>query len=390
MLFFLSLALILIDAFLAMLVKGWLQEFDRGWRKYTVAHLRAQERERRLQELEHWKLHELVALLPILIQGSLLLFCIGLLVLILPLHLPSGMLCSLAFVSVVGFYVLTAYVSIVNNYAPFSSPVSCLLARGLSMVQAWHISIADNTQRLIYAISFHNRPPLPPQGHHADACAPEETTWPLPSNNGLPESEQPHNPDSVGKSDVEPRSRSGIDTQTRVHVLERLVTTTDEVVENIPIFLELLDQPVKDLTLWPLNVEKWNKVLRITLGLLRDQSTFSVSAACTLARAMMICYNHETPDEQLYLTLQHRLGSWDVSDERSRMPLNALFSSYIPYWLGYSYSGDLWRTIAFLEPSDAADAELLWMVNTFHRSLYLRKFIDRGDWVDTYSGAPPN
>jgi len=33
MLFFLSLALVLTDAFLAMLVKGWLQEFDRGWRK---------------------------------------------------------------------------------------------------------------------------------------------------------------------------------------------------------------------------------------------------------------------------------------------------------------------------------------------------------------------
>ena len=44
-LFFLSLALVIIDAFLAMLVKGWLQEFDRGWRKYTVANLRARERE---------------------------------------------------------------------------------------------------------------------------------------------------------------------------------------------------------------------------------------------------------------------------------------------------------------------------------------------------------
>src|SRR5258708_5565542 len=53
-LLFLSLALVLIDAFLAMLVKSWLQEFDRNWRKHTVAHLRAQERERRLQSLERW------------------------------------------------------------------------------------------------------------------------------------------------------------------------------------------------------------------------------------------------------------------------------------------------------------------------------------------------
>jgi len=43
MLFFLSLALIWVDAFIAMLVKGWLQEFDCVWKKYSVAHLCAQE-----------------------------------------------------------------------------------------------------------------------------------------------------------------------------------------------------------------------------------------------------------------------------------------------------------------------------------------------------------
>src|SRR5258706_2425701 len=124
MLSFLSLAFVLIDAFLAMLVKGWLQEFDHGWRKYTVAHLRAQERERRLEELERWGLDELVALLPILLQGSLLLFCIGLLVLIFPLHRPSGILCSLLFVAVVGFSCLTTYDFLVNKHAPFFSPAS--------------------------------------------------------------------------------------------------------------------------------------------------------------------------------------------------------------------------------------------------------------------------
>ena len=365
MLFFLSLALVLIDAFLAMLVKGWLQEFDRGWRKYTVAHLRAQERERRLQELERWKLHELVALLPILIQGSLLLFCIGLLLLIFPLHLPSGILCSLLFVSIVGFYGFTASVSIVNTYAPFSSPVSRLLARGLAMLQTWRIPVIHNTRRLISAISFLNRPPLPPQGQRLDAESSDETSQPLPSNNGVATLAQHHNP---GKSKVVPRSHSSVDPQMHVDVLERLVTTTDEAVENIPIFLELFDQPVKYPSLRPLNVEQWKELLHITLRLLRDQPT-SVSAACTLARTMMICYNHETLDEQMYLTLQHHLGRREAKDRRARMPLNVLFSSYLPYWLDYSDSGDLWRRIAFLEPSDAADAELLWMVNTFHRTM---------------------
>ena len=392
MLFFLSLALVLIDAFLAMLVKGWLQEFDRGWRKYTIAHLRAQERERRLRELERWKLHELVALLPMLIQGSLLLFCIGLLLLISPLHLPSGILCSLALVSVVGFYGFTTYVSIVNIYAPFSSPVSRLLPRGFAMLQSWYNFITHNAQRIASAMPFHNRTPLSPQGQQADADASDETTQSLPSNGGLARSGQPHNADSAQKGNIVSRSHSGIDPQVHVHVLERLVATTDEVVENIPIFLELLDQPVKDPTMRPSNVENWRELLQISLRLLRDQSTFSVSAACTLARTMMICYDHKTRDEQIYLTLVHYLGSNDADDQRSRMPLNVLFSSYLPYWLGYSDSRDLWRRIAFLEPSDAADAELLWMVNTFHRTMYFvsgfesnmdNEFEDR---FDTYLG----
>ncbi len=356
MLFFLSLALVLIDAFLAMLVKGWLLEFDRGWRKHTVAHLRAQERERRRQELESWKLHDLVALLPILIQLSLLLFSIGILVLIFPLHLPSAIVCLLAFVAVVRFYAFTTGVSIVSIYAPFSSLVSRLLVRGFAIS---HMLIAS-------AISFHSRPPLPTPGHQGGTGAPDET---MPSYSGVAERAQSHNPDSVEKSNMVPRSHSALDPQNHVHVLERLVTTTVEAGENIPIFLELFDQPVKYPTLQPSNVQKWKELLRITLGLPRDQSSFSVSAACTLARTMMICYNHETPDTQLFLTLQHHLGSKEADDQRSRRPLNVLFSSYLPYWLGYSDSGDLWRTIAFLKPSDAADAELLWMVNTFHQTM---------------------
>ena len=370
MLFFLSLALVLIDAFLAMLLKGWLQEFDRGWRKNTVAHLRAQERERRLQELERWKLHELVALLPILIQGSLLLFCIGILVLIFPLHLPSTILCSLLFVSVVGFYGFTTYVSIVNIYVPFSSPVSRLLARGFAMLQSWYIFITHNAQRIASAISFRNHTPLSLPGYRGHTDSRDETTQPLPSSNKVAKSGHPKDLSSVEKSKMGPRPHSCIDPEMHVHVLERLITTTVEAVENIPIFLELLDQPVKDPTLRPLNVEKWKELLHTTMRLLRDQTTISVSAACTLARTTMICYDHETPNKELSLTLGQHLGSKQTDDQRSRMPLHVLFSSYLPYWLGYSNSRDLWRTIAFLEPSDIADAELLWMVNTFHRTMH--------------------
>ena len=88
-----------------------------------------------------------------------------------------------------------------------------------------------------------------------------------------------------------PRSHSGIDPQTHVHVLERLVTTTAEAVENIPIFLDLLDQPVKDATLRPFNMEKWKGLLHITFRLLRDQSIFSVSAAWNFTAALLSLLN---------------------------------------------------------------------------------------------------
>ena len=359
MLFFLSLALVLVDAFLAMLVKGWLHDFDRGWRKFTVAHLRAQERERRLRELEHWKLHELVALLPLLIQGSLLLFCIGLLVLLFPIHSPSAYLCLSAFILVVCFYGFTTIVSVVNDYAPFSSPLSRLFTRGLEILRA---------RRINSATQFHN-PPIPSQEQRAAAGAPHKAMQPLPSNNGVTKPTQLDNPDSVERGKAVPRSRPGIDPQTHVLVLERLVSTTVEAVESVPIFLELLDQPVKDNTLRPFDVDKWRELLQSTLGLLRDRPTFPLSAACTLARTMMICYNRDAPDRQLCLTLQHHLGSKESGGQSSRLPLNHLFSSWLGLWLGQSTSYDVWRAIAFLEPSDAADDELLWMVNTSHRTI---------------------
>jgi len=393
MLFFLSLALVLIDAFLAMLVKGWLQEFDRGWRTFTVAHLRAQERERRLQELEDWRLPDLVALLPILIQGSLLLFCIGLIVLIFPLHMPSAILSILACASVVGFYCFTTYVSTVNNYAPFSSPVSRLLVRGLAVLRTWYLFIARNARHVASAIRSYNRPLLPPHEQQIDSdpeatqqqidSDPEasqqqidsgatigsdpEAMQSLPSNNDVAEPLQVHNPESVEKSKLAPRSRS---TRIHAHVLERLVSTTPEAAENIPIFLELLDQPVKDTTLRPLNVEKWKKLLHVTFGLLRDQPTFPVSAACTLARTMMICYNRETADQQLVGALQYHLDRTEIDKNRPRVPLSKLFSTNLDVFLGYAPRYYLCRTIAFLEPSGAVDAELFWMVNTFHTTMH--------------------
>jgi len=239
LLFFLSLALVLTDAFLAMLVKSWLQEFDRGWRKYTVADLRAQERERRLQGLERWKLAELVTLLPILIQLSLVIFCIGLIVLLFPLHLISAILSSVALVAGFVSYMFTISVSVLDVYAPFSSPVSRGLVNVMNLLRkSWRDGVpltARTIQRIIPGISSHGIGLNPPDARRAGVDPSQETIQSLTVNNvAAHTSLLPQHDKGIKKREVVTRSRYQIDPQTHVDILERLVTTTAEAIGISP------------------------------------------------------------------------------------------------------------------------------------------------------------
>ena len=368
-LFFLSLALILIDAFLAMLVKSWLQEFDRGWRKYTVAKLRAQERERRLQGFQRWKLDELVALLPILIQTSLLLFCVGLLVLLFPIHLISAILCSLAVVAGLIFYWFTTCVSIFDHYAPFSSPVSRGLMVLTNTLQMTWMSFVHQVQDIISSGLFQISHPIsPPESEESS----KYSTRALPGNRSPALSALLQSKKGTKNQNVITHSQSQeIDHQTYVNILERLVTMTAQVVDNIPVFLELLDQPVKDPTLRPSNVEDWRYILHITSELLKDSPTLSDSAARTIARTMLFCDDDgKAADEQLFRRLKYHFGPLLPGQTDKRKPLNFLFASYLDYYCStWPLEQTVNSIIASLEPSSAADAELLWMVNTFHKTL---------------------
>ena len=354
-LFFLSLALVLIDVFLAMLVKSWLQEFDRGWRKYTVAKLRAQERERRLQGLERWKLDELVALLPILIQTSLLLFCVGLLVLMFPIHLISAILCLLAVVAGLIFYWFTICVSIFDRYAPFSSPVSRGLVVLTNALQTTWMAFIHNVHDIIFNGLLRDSHPLSPPEPKESL---NHSTQSSPANSSLAHSSLLQSNEGIKNQELVAYSQfQDIDHQTYVHILERLVTMTAQAVENIPVFLELLDQPVKDPTLRPSNVGDWKHILCITSELLKDSPTFSDSAARTIARTMVFCYdNSEFGHEQLSQRLKYHFGPPLPGQTDKKKPLNSLFASYLDYYC------DSWPElqtvngiIASLEPSSAAD-----------------------------------
>ena len=123
-LLFASLALILVAAFVSILVKGWIREFDRGLKDILNIKQRAIVREYRAQGFERYKLSQIIALLPLLIYSSLLLFSIGLVTFLLFIHRPSAIVMILILGVGVLFYVFTLITSILDPSAPFPSPIS--------------------------------------------------------------------------------------------------------------------------------------------------------------------------------------------------------------------------------------------------------------------------
>jgi len=137
-LFFASLALILSAAFLAILVKSWLREFDRGMLSITLPELRAKERESRLLSLEQWRVPELMALLPIFLQASLALFCVGLVIFLQTINSVIATIALTIFAIMAALWVLTNFASLFDDYSPFSSLISRALRDWLQIV-GWEI-----------------------------------------------------------------------------------------------------------------------------------------------------------------------------------------------------------------------------------------------------------
>ena len=126
-LFFASLALLLVTSFLAMLVKGWIRDFDRDLPSNTAPEVRAREHEYRLHGLIQYKLPEIVGMLPVLIQIALALFCVGLLVILDPIN--SNITFATLGILAIGliFYITTTFISASDSSAPFPSLASRLL-----------------------------------------------------------------------------------------------------------------------------------------------------------------------------------------------------------------------------------------------------------------------
>jgi hypothetical protein len=127
-LFYASLGVMLLAAFIAMLIKSWVREFDRGLRAMSLPEQRAKTREFRFLGMERWKLPEMVGILPLLIQLSLLLFSVGLVIFLFPISTPSFGVTMAIFGIGVLYYGTTTSISVFVTSSPFHSPLSRTLA----------------------------------------------------------------------------------------------------------------------------------------------------------------------------------------------------------------------------------------------------------------------
>jgi hypothetical protein len=127
-LFYASLGVMLLAAFIAMLIKSWVREFDRGLGAMSLPEQRAKTREFRYLGMERWKLPEMVGMLPLLIQISLLLFSLGLILFLFHTSQPSFGVTTAIFGIGILYYATTVSISVFVTSSPFHSPLSRTLA----------------------------------------------------------------------------------------------------------------------------------------------------------------------------------------------------------------------------------------------------------------------
>ena len=126
-LYFASLSLLIITAFVAMMAKTWVREFDRDWAYVTDAQKRGTGREARMEGLLRYRLPHIVSILPFLIYISLFLFSTGLIVALFTVHIPSACVALVLLLCGSIFFSITTIISMFDPNAPFSSPLSRFL-----------------------------------------------------------------------------------------------------------------------------------------------------------------------------------------------------------------------------------------------------------------------
>ena len=246
-LLFASLALVLVDAYLAVLTRGWLRDFDRGWKSSSVPEERARKREMRLQGLNRWKLHWVVALLPLLIQASLVLFFISLVLILVNLYRPIAYPTLGIFAASGCFYLSATLISTLDTNAPFTSLDSKVL-RALIRWSRLRRGFSVTVSRLRWR---------------------QWRTMP----DGTDDAKV-----ALGGKEI------------HLAISNRLRAITSNAVENLPVFMEIFDQWMYTPSLHPRSLSDWRQVLPLVQPYLSNESLCQDHILRSVAR-LFLCFN---------------------------------------------------------------------------------------------------
>jgi Family of unknown function (DUF6535) len=151
-----SLSTSLLAAFGAVLGKQWLGNFKTScWGQGSLEE-RCTRRQQKLDGLKMWHFHTAIAILPILLQWSLLFFAIALAGNIWTLqHTPAAVIIGTTGLGEV-VYVFTLVASLTSPECPFQTPVSAFIRRVFhSVVRLWGSLSRVHGNWLPYALRFH-------------------------------------------------------------------------------------------------------------------------------------------------------------------------------------------------------------------------------------------
>jgi hypothetical protein len=421
-LLFASLALVLIDAFLAMLTKSWLRDFDQSWRSLNDPKERARTREMRIQGLERWKLAWVVTLLPLLIQASLVLFGVALLILLFNLHHPTAYTTLAIFAVAVCFYFWTGVVSALDKNAPFTSPLSRALeellrhlwllyleSRGKAMVMflvmggavgllalvpvlvnifqppiwvgVW-VLVSMDLVPLVLVLGFLGYSKLNPIFLMWDlVCimlSPIRLIWRLFFRDVS--GEEP--------ADAMVDFHSAEGAEIHCAISKRLYSATFKAVENFPVFIELFDQWVQTPSLRPLSVSDWYEVLPLVQPYLLSASLSNGLGLLPVARLLFCSDSDAFPSEREAIIASLGKGSGNSIE------LPSIEQMYI-HLLGspecdWSLAGQVVRE---LDGDRGTTIELRWILNwiTFRYLIQSEEFPNNDglSWVSTIRNIIP-
>lgn len=256
-LYFASLSLLIVTAFVAMMVKSWVREFDRDWVYVTDAQKRGMGREARMEGLLQYKVPQIVSILPFLIYISLFLFSTGLIVSLFTIHIPSACVALILLLCGSIFYTITTSISVFDPNAPFSSPWSRFLH------------------------------PYARQAHAA--CVLFLRAW--SENKGVEPEQRFFRSSAVafnGNSLQKHLTLKAENDETKVYIgaLNRLLDATVEIQTHIPIFRSLLLEFSSRGMVMP-NPRRWHPVLHL---IKQDQSDANKGPLLSLEHARCAAY----------------------------------------------------------------------------------------------------